>query len=176
MTYVLNEYLAKGIEQYVIEKKGEKENIEHQLKRPLQPYGKGLQEDESVVANPEDLKNVSFEGANVENSIFSEKDICEFNLDNATNFWEQVEKNHTKQMNTWAIFWYTTIFKNQGLCLNPTQSFVENIGFDGTGTNTGHRDNYSSNLSRQNYKIGFENNLTFIGPVMSFICIGTPLL
>jgi len=24
--------------------------------------------------------------------------------------------------------------------------------------------------------IGFENNLTFIGPVMSFICIGTPLL
>lgn len=92
-------------------------------------------------------------------SIFSEKDICEFNLDNATNFWEQVEKNHNKQMNTWAIFWYAIIFKNQGLCLNPTQSFVENIGFDGTGTNTGPRDNYSSNLSRQNYKIRFENNL-----------------
>lgn len=92
-------------------------------------------------------------------SSFSEKNIYEFNLDNATNFWEQVEKNHTKQMNTWAIFWYTTIFKNQGLCLNPTQSFVENIGFDGTGTNTGPRDNYSSNLSRQNYKIKFENNL-----------------
>lgn len=92
-------------------------------------------------------------------SIFSEKDICEFNLDNATNFWEQVEKNHNKQMNTWAIFWYAIIFKNQGLCLNPTQSFVENIGFDGTGTNTGPRDNYSSNLSRPNYKIRFENNL-----------------
>lgn len=92
-------------------------------------------------------------------SIFSEKDIYEFNLDNATNFWEQVEKNHNKQMNTWAIFWYAIIFKNQGLCLNPTQSFVENIGFDGTGTNTGPRDNYSSNLSRQNYKIRFENNL-----------------
>lgn len=92
-------------------------------------------------------------------SIFSEKDICEFNLDNATNFWEQVEKNHNKQMNTWAIFWYAIIFKNQGLCLNPTQSFVENIGFDGTGTNTGPRDNYSSNLSRQSYKIRFENNL-----------------
>lgn len=92
-------------------------------------------------------------------SIFSEKDICEFNLDNATNFWEQVEKNHNKQINTWAIFWYAIIFKNQGLCLNPTQSFVENIGFDGTGTNTGYRDNYSSNLFRQNYEIKFENNL-----------------
>jgi hypothetical protein len=92
-------------------------------------------------------------------SSFSEKDIYEFNLDNATNFWEQVEKNHNKQMNTWAIFWYATIFKNQGLCLNPTQSFVENIGFDGTGTNTGYRDNYSSNLFRKNYEIKFENNL-----------------
>jgi hypothetical protein len=92
-------------------------------------------------------------------SSFSEKDIYEFNLDNATNFWEQVERNHNKQMNTWAIFWYATIFKNQGLCLNPTQSFVENIGFDGTGTNTGYRDNYSSNLSRENYEIKFENNL-----------------
>jgi hypothetical protein len=90
---------------------------------------------------------------------FSKKNIYEFNLDNATNFWEQVEKNYNKQMNTWAIFWYTTIFKNQGLCLNPTQSFVENIGFDGTGTNTGCRDNYSSNLSRQNYQIKFEKNL-----------------
>ncbi|MFW2601135.1 hypothetical protein [Aliarcobacter butzleri] len=92
-------------------------------------------------------------------SIFSEEDICEFNLDNAANFWEQVERNHNKQMNTWAIFWYAIIFRNQGLCLNPTQSFVENIGFDGTGTNTGHRDNYSSNLFRQDYKIRFENNL-----------------
>lgn len=92
-------------------------------------------------------------------SRFNEKDICKFNLDNATNFWEQVEKNHNKQMNTWAIFWYATIFKNKGLCVNPSQSFVENIGFDGTGTNTGYRDNYSSNLSRKNYEIKFENNL-----------------
>ncbi|WP_418181137.1 glycosyltransferase [Aliarcobacter lanthieri] len=92
-------------------------------------------------------------------STFTQKDIYEFNLDNATNFWEQVIKNNNKQMNTWAIFWYATIFKNHGLCLNPTQSFVENIGFDGTGTNTGYRNNYSNNLYRQNYELRFENNL-----------------
>lgn len=90
---------------------------------------------------------------------FTKEEIYKFNLDGATNFWEQVEKNHNKQMNTWAIFWYTTIFRNQGLCMNPTQSFVENIGFDGTGTNTGYRNNYSSNLFRKNYEIKFENNL-----------------
>ncbi|RXJ84392.1 glycosyltransferase [Arcobacter cloacae] len=90
---------------------------------------------------------------------FSKEEIYKFNLDGAINFWEQVEKNLNNQMNTWAIFWYTTIFKNEGLCLNPTQSFVENIGFDGTGTNTGYRNNYSSNLSRINYNIRFENKL-----------------
>lgn len=90
---------------------------------------------------------------------FSKEEIYKFNLDGAINFWEQVEKNLNNQMNTWAIFWYTTIFKNEGLCLNPTQSFVENIGFDGTGTNTGYRNNYSSNLSRTNYNIRFENKL-----------------
>lgn len=90
---------------------------------------------------------------------FSQEEIYKFNLDGVVNFWEQIEKNHNKQMNTWAIFWYTTIFKNNGLCLNPVQSFVENIGFDGTGTNTGYRNNYSSNVFRINYNIKFESKL-----------------
>lgn len=62
MTYVLNEYLAKGIEQYVIEKKDEQENIDQQIQTPLQPYDESVPQstDESVVANPEDLKDISF--------------------------------------------------------------------------------------------------------------------
>ena len=92
-------------------------------------------------------------------SIFNHNDISRFNLDDSTNFWEQVKSNHDKKMNTWAIFWYAIIFKNNGLCLNPTQSFTENIGFDGTGTNTGYRNNYSNNLSRQKYNIEFEHEL-----------------
>ncbi|MDY0321742.1 MAG: glycosyltransferase [Arcobacteraceae bacterium] len=90
---------------------------------------------------------------------FTQQEISTFNLDGAINFWEQVIKNNNAQMNTWAIFWYATIFRNNGLCLNPTISFVENIGFDGTGTNTGVRDNYSSKLFHQNYSINFESNL-----------------
>lgn len=81
-------------------------------------------------------------------NTYSKKDINEFNLDiNNAGFWEQVLKNSSKEMNTWAIFWYATIFNNKGLCLNPTQSFTKNIGFDGTGTNTSFRNNYSSKLN-----------------------------
>ena len=43
---------------------------------------------------------------------FNKKDICRFNLDGVENFWEQVLSN----INTWAIFWYATVFKNNGLC------------------------------------------------------------
>jgi hypothetical protein len=41
------------------------------------------------------------------------------------------------QFKTWAIFWYSTILINKGLCLNPRYSLVANIGDDGSGTNTG---------------------------------------
>jgi hypothetical protein len=61
----------------------------------------------------------------------------EFNLDDANDFWGQVEANRSGRIDTWAIFWYASIFLKNGLCLNPTVSFVHNIGHDGSGTNCG---------------------------------------
>lgn len=68
---------------------------------------------------------------------FSRKEIRDFDLNNSGVFWPQVINNQRGKMNTWAIFWYAIIFKNHGLCINPTKSFVENIGFDGSGINSG---------------------------------------
>lgn len=68
---------------------------------------------------------------------WSRSDIRRFNLDGAHNFWSQVVGNHSGWLNTWAIFWYATIFENDGLCLNPAKSLTQNIGFDGTGENCG---------------------------------------
>lgn len=65
---------------------------------------------------------------------FSKSDIYKFNLDGVEDFWAQVLKNESGKINTWAVFWYATIFKNNGLCLNPVISHVRNIGFDSTGT------------------------------------------
>ena len=74
-------------------------------------------------------------------------------------------ENKENKINTWAIFWYATIFKQNGLCLNPTQTFVENIGHDGSGVHCGESETYSSNLSL-NKNIDFiktldENNIVF---------------
>jgi hypothetical protein len=63
--------------------------------------------------------------------------IKRFNLDGAHDFWEQVKLNYSGKINTWAIFWYATIFDSGGLCLNRAQSLVRNIGHDGTGENCG---------------------------------------
>ena len=65
---------------------------------------------------------------------FNPKMIKQFNLNGAEPFWQQVIENHEERINTWAIFWYASIFINKGFCLNPTKSLVSNIGFDGSGT------------------------------------------
>jgi hypothetical protein len=69
--------------------------------------------------------------------------IRRFNLDGAHDFWAQISANRTGKLNTWAIFWYATIFENNGLCLNPARSFVRNIGHDGSGENCDHSDSFA---------------------------------
>ena len=64
---------------------------------------------------------------------FSATDRRRFNLDNAFPYWTQVEMNAKRQIDTWAIFWYATVFQKGGLCLHPRQSYVQNIGHDDSG-------------------------------------------
>lgn len=52
--------------------------------------------------------------------------------------WSQIEDNASGKINTWAVFWYATIFLRGGLCLAPTKSLVNNIGFDGSGVHCGN--------------------------------------
>jgi len=77
---------------------------------------------------------------------FSRQDIREFNLNNSENYWNQVLNNHRGTLNTWAIFWYATVFENHGLTLFPRMSLVNNIGFDGSGTNCGVSNRFDVHL------------------------------
>jgi len=77
---------------------------------------------------------------------FTRQDIREFNLNNSENYWNQVLNNKRGTLNTWAIFWYATIFENHGLTLFPKMSLVNNIGFDGSGTNCGVSNRFDANL------------------------------
>ena len=66
---------------------------------------------------------------------FTKNMIKEFNLDNSYDYWSQVIRNEKKIINTWAIFWYATIFINKGLSITPISPLVKNIGNDSYSTN-----------------------------------------
>lgn len=75
---------------------------------------------------------------------FSPKDIKRFNLDGVYPFWKQVLLNKNMRLNTWAVFWYATIFSRGGLCVSPFRSYVNNIGNDGSGVNCSSYDVFLS--------------------------------
>jgi hypothetical protein len=80
-------------------------------------------------------------------SEFSKQTINRFNMDGAYNFWAQVEQNGRGEIDTWAIFWYASVFLKGGLCLHPKISMVSNIGHDGTGFNCVKTDAFAVQLA-----------------------------
>ena len=78
---------------------------------------------------------------------FKKIDIHEFNLDGFENFWRQVLQNKKGEINTWAVFWYATIFTNKGLCLNPSKTFSLNIGHDASGVHCDTNSYFDDSLS-----------------------------
>jgi len=71
-------------------------------------------------------------------SQFSADEILRFNMEGGYDFWSQVLANLSGEINSWAVFWYATIFKNKGLCLSPYMAYTQNIGFDGSGVHCGN--------------------------------------
>jgi len=63
--------------------------------------------------------------------------IHDYNLDGVLSFHGQLEENIQGKIRTWATKWFTTIYLEEGLCLYPRESLVQNIGFDGTGVHCG---------------------------------------
>lgn len=89
---------------------------------------------------------------------FSKEDIKAFDLDGSTRFWGQILANKKGKINTWAIYWYATIFKKKGLCLNPKVTFVENIGLDGSGEHCSNSRDYCAKLNMKS-EISFVSQL-----------------
>lgn len=85
--------------------------------------------------------------------------INRFNLDGKRDFWMQVKQNALGSLNTWAVFWYATIFEHNALCLNPAVAYVENIGLDLTGENCDETTMYSTRLNSSRL-IGFPEDVS----------------
>jgi acetyltransferase-like isoleucine patch superfamily enzyme len=60
-----------------------------------------------------------------------------FNKFGRTFLEDQLRENLTGGLNTWFIKWHASVMIKNGLCLYPSISLVNNIGFDGTGIHNG---------------------------------------
>ncbi|RZG49145.1 glycosyltransferase [Acinetobacter wuhouensis] len=78
--------------------------------------------------------------------IFTRQMIKDFNFDNTIDFWNQIILNSKGEINTWAIYWYATIFLKDGLFLHPKDTFVKNIGHDGSGVHCDNTNEFNSSM------------------------------
>lgn len=62
----------------------------------------------------------------------------EFNFDNSFDYFGLLKKQLSGKADSWAIYWYTSVYLEKGLTLYPAKSLVSNIGFDGSGRHCGH--------------------------------------
>lgn len=59
--------------------------------------------------------------------------LSKFNFDNSFDFVSMAQLQLQKKIDSWAIYWYASVFLEDGLTLYPCKSLLENIGFDGSG-------------------------------------------
>lgn len=76
-----------------------------------------------------------------------------FDFNNAYGFTKML-RNQIKGLNhSWAIRWNASLFLNDMYALNVGKSLVQNIGFDGSGTNCGSGNYVSSNLFMEKIEV-----------------------
>ena len=91
-------------------------------------------------------------------SLFNKEMIHEFTFEGANpNFWKQIEWNINGKINTWAVFWYASIFLNDGLCVIPREAYAINVGHDGSGHHT-QPNRYFDNILSNSKKFTFIND------------------
>lgn len=57
-----------------------------------------------------------------------------FDLDGSFSYFNMMKKQMAGEIDSWAIRWYWSVFKNQGCTLFPPITYVKNMGFDGSGS------------------------------------------
>jgi len=87
--------------------------------------------------------------------VFDKKMIKDFNLNNSYDYFSQIIANKKGEINTWAIFWYASVYLKGGLSLHPKESFAKNIGHDGEGVHCS-----KTNVFDVELKMDYNINLT----------------
>ena len=81
-----------------------------------------------------------------------EKKRWEFDIKGTMNYYKMLKHQAGGKVDSWAIRWYASVFLNDGLCLHPGKSLVNNIGHDDSGLHCGCTDAYDVNVNEdQNF-------------------------
>ena len=73
-------------------------------------------------------------GELLKKKLVKKKLVKQFNFNNSFNYMKMLEDQIKGKNNSWAIRWYASAFLKNKLTLYPKNSFVKNIGVDGSGT------------------------------------------
>jgi hypothetical protein len=91
-------------------------------------------------------------------AISNNKQQWEFNICGSYPFFKMLQKQSAKKIDSWSIQWNASIFVNNGLCLYPNQSLVDNIGNDGTGIHCPKTNLYEVEMIKRPIQF-FENKI-----------------
>lgn len=80
---------------------------------------------------------------------FKRKDRYAFSVEGSENFWKQVKEFKKGKINSWAIRWYLSMYRQHGMALYPRYSHIQNIGTDGSGTHSDADSMYWVELAQQ---------------------------
>lgn len=76
-----------------------------------------------------------------------------FDFDGKYPYTRMLKRQVEGKNNSWAIRWNASLFLNNKLSLNTGKSLIHNIGFDGSGENSGTQDFYNMGLYKGNLEI-----------------------
>ena len=79
--------------------------------------------------------------------LIEKKLVKQFNFNNSFDYMKMLEDQVKGKNNSWAIRWYASAFLKNKLTLYPKNSFVKNIGIDGSGTH-GYESNERFNINK----------------------------
>jgi hypothetical protein len=71
----------------------------------------------------------------------------EFNIQGSMKYYRMLILQAIGMSDSWAIRWYASVFLNNGLCLHPGKSLVNNIGHDDSGMHCDCTGVYDVNVS-----------------------------
>lgn len=80
-------------------------------------------------------KNYNSDSGILMTKAFALPNFNEIDIDGTNQFVKQLEDNLSGLIKTWAVKWQFSVFINNGLCLHPRISLVQNIGLDNSGEN-----------------------------------------